>query len=532
MTAQEDIVQKLLRAWRSQQDNELDTALRLYREILEDDPDNPDALHMSGVLNAQQGRNEAAIDLISRSIAVHPDNPVAFYNLGRVLRDANRHEDALHCYDRAVEFMPRNFEAWSNRGTILLELDRPQEAIVSFDRALEINPDHVSSLHNRANALRKLTKHEQAIACYDQVLALEPANTLALNGRGAVLQDLGRYDEALKAYERVFSLDPDFPFVEGWRLHAKMHLCDWTGIPGEIARLARHIEDDRPVSSPYVLLAAEASARLQLKAAKVFCREHYPPSATPLWRGERYDHGKIRLGYVSGEFFEQATAYLTADLYECHNHERFELHAISTGRNDGSATRKRLERAFDRFSDVSDRPDRDIAELIRRSEIDILINLNGYFGAARQNVFAMRPAPVQVNYLGYPGTMGSPYMDYIIADRTVIPVDHLQFCSEKVAYLPDTYQPNDRKKRIGESDGGRSRHGLPVAGFVFCCFNNSFKVTPDVFDIWMRLLAGIEGSALWLYEGNATAARNSQERNTKSGHRARADRFCAVHEAR
>jgi predicted O-linked N-acetylglucosamine transferase (SPINDLY family) len=224
---------------------------------------------------------------------------------------------------------------------------------------------------------------------------------------------------------------------------------------------------------------------------------------------------------MSAEFHEQATAHLTADLYECHDRGAFELHAFATGKNDGSPMRKRLEAAFDVFSDVSRHSDRDVAEAIRRAEIDILVNLNGYFGGERTRVFALRPAPVQVNYLGYPATMGASYIDYIIADRIVIPEESRDHYAEKIAYLPGSYQPNDRKKKHSERALARAECALPETGFVFCCFNNNFKLTPDIFGIWMRLLLKVEGSVLWLYEGNAavrrTLVREAEARGCRGG---------------
>ena len=309
-------------------------------------------------------------------------------------------------------------------------------------------------------------------------------------------------------YNRVFALNPDFPYIKGWRLHANMHVCNWASLAADTEEIGRDIDAGKLVSTPYVLIAADLSEARQLTAAQTFCRDRYPMSPEPVWRGQTYRHDKIRIGYVSAEFHEQATAHLTADLYECHDRSAFELYAFATGKNDGSPMRKRLESAFDVFSDVSQCSDRGVAEAIRHAEIDILINLNGYFGGERTRVFALRPAPVQVNYLGYPATMGAAYMDYILADKIVIPEDRRGDYAEKVVYLPDTYQPNDRKKRVSERSLTRRDCGLPETGFVFCCFNNNFKLTPDVFDIWMRLLRGVEGSVLWLYEGNAAAKRN------------------------
>ena len=220
---------------------------------------------------------------------------------------------------------------------------------------------------------------------------------------------------------------------------------------------------------------------------------------------------------MSGEFREQATSYLTAELFEIHDRSRFEISAISTGPDDRSQMRTRLEAAFDKFVDASGASDRNIAELLVQSEIDIVVNLNGYFGVERTGVFAMRPSPVQVNYLGFPGTMGADYVDYIIADRQVIPEDQRPFYSENVVYLPEVYQANNSTKHIDERVPTRAELGLPNSGFVFCCFNNNHKIMPEMFDIWCRLLRKVEGSVLWLLEANAVAGRNLRQEAEKRG---------------
>jgi len=511
-----DPAQRLRQAFLLHQQGRLEEASSLYRELLAVHPDNAHALHLLGVLHAQRSDYSAAAHFISRAVALDPDNPSAFYNLGNTLRDLKRLDDALANYDRALALRP-TVEAWGNRGAVLQELGRPNEAIASFDRALAMNPSHATSFFNRGNALRDLYRHEEALADYDRALALKPNHADAHNGRGSILQDFKRFDEAFAAYDRAFSFDPDLPYLEGWRLLSKMHCCDWSHSNDEVARLSRHVEEGKFSASPYVLLATDFSARRQMAAAQMYARDKYPAPSVPLWQGEKYEHDKIRVGYVSGEFHEQATAYLTADLFECHDRAAFATYGFATGKNDHSAMRNRLERAFNSFVDVSGRTDRDIAEIIRRSEIDILVNLNGYFGGERTGVFALRPAPLQVNYLGYPGTMGASYIDYIIADKIVIAEDEHPNYAENVVYLPDSYQPNDRKKPIGEGLPRRSECGLPENGLVFCCFNNSFKITPHIFDIWMRLLAQTENSVLWFLEWNAAVRRNLVKEAVKRG---------------
>jgi predicted O-linked N-acetylglucosamine transferase (SPINDLY family) len=242
--------------------------------------------------------------------------------------------------------------------------------------------------------------------------------------------------------------------------------------------------------------------------AERYIADRHPPAPVPLWRGERYRHDRIRVAYLSADFHDHATAHLAAGLFEHHDRARFETFAVSFGPDDRSAMRQRLERAFGRFIDVRGKTDQAIAELVRRHEIDIAVDLKGVTLGARPGVLARRPAPLQVNYLGYPGTMGAPYIDYLIADAFVVPPDGEGAYSEKVVRLPDCYQINDATRPVAQAPPSRAQAGLPPDAFVFCCFNNNYKITPDLFDVWMRLLRAVEGSVLWLLEGNAHAPGN------------------------
>lgn len=503
------------RAFQLHQEGRLEEADRLYREALAHDPSDANALHLFGVLQAQRADFEAAAELIDRSIALEPKNPMAFYNRGNALRELKRLDEALASFDQAVAMMPLHVEAWTNRGTVLQELGRSAEALASFDRALALAPLHATALFNRANALRHLKRQEEALASYDRVLALKPDHAEAHDGRGVLLQELRRYPEAFAAYDAAYRLDPTLKYVQGRRLHVKMTMCDWINLDAERAQLTARADAGGSAAEPFEFLCLSSSAEAQLRCARAFADDRFPVRTT--WRGDRSAHRKIRLGYVSGEFREQATAYLMAGVYECHDRERFEIHAIATGPNDLSPMRTRLERAFDRFHDVRDETDARIADLVRAEEIDILVNLNGYFGQERTAIFALKPAPIQVNYLGFPGTMGAPFMDYIVADEIVLPKDQQRHFAEKVAYLPYTYQPNDRKRAIAELAPSREECGLPETAVVFCCFNNTHKLTPEFFDVWMRLLDRTPGSVLWVLETTPTVSPNLRREATSRG---------------
>jgi predicted O-linked N-acetylglucosamine transferase (SPINDLY family) len=493
----------------------LDEADRLYRRALATNPGDANALHLFGVLKAQRSDFAAALDLISHSIALEPHNGIGFYNRGNVLRELKRLDEALDSFDQALALMPAHVEAWSNRGTVLQELGRSAEALACFDRALSLDRNHLAALFNRANALRQLKRHGEALASYDRVLELKPDYAEAHNGRGALLQELRRFPEALAAYDKAYRLDPTLDYVQGRRLHVKMAMCDWSSLDGERARLLARADQLGTASEPFEFLCLSSSPSAQLRCAQAFADDRYPVRRA--WHGGTRAHRKIRLGYVSGEFREQATAYLTAGLFERHDRSRFEVMAIATGPNDFSPMRRRLEQAFDRFHDAADKNDRSIIDLVRSAEIDILVNLNGYFGLERTAVFAAKPSPIQVNYLGFPGTMGVDFMDYIVADRIVLPEHHQAYYAEKVAYLPFTYQPNDRRRAIAERAYTRQECGLPEHGLVFCCFNNTHKITPEIFDTWMRLLSQAEGSVLWLMEANPAVPPNLKREATRRG---------------
>jgi len=503
-------------AWVLHEEGKLDEADEQYRAALSAAPEDPDALHLFGVLQAQRGVLAAAARLIGRAVELSPRNANALYNLGNVLRDLHRREEALKSYDRAAAEMPGNPGVWTNRGAVLEELGRPLEALASFDRALSLEPKHVTAHYNRGNALRDLGRADEALASYRNALALAPNYAPAWDASGAVLQDARRFDDAYVAYDRAYALDPLLPYVEGWRLHAKMQLCDWANLALEIARLESNVRAGKLVAAPFMLLACSASPDLQLSGARSYADDKYP-NQPALWHGENYRHDRIGVGYVSGELREQATSSLAADLFETHDRGAFEIHGFAIGPKDESPMRRRLHDGFDIFHDLAGTTSRVTAERIRSFEIDVLVNLNGYFGAEQTGIFALRPAPIQVNYLGFPGTMGASYIDYIVADPVIIPEADQKHYSEKVAYLQESYQCNDRKRRIGAPRLTRADCGLPGEGFVFCCFNGSHKLTPDSFASWMRILSNVEGAVLWLLDSHPMVKRNLSREASRLG---------------
>ena len=455
-----------------------------YHDVLRIDPANADALYYLALISCQHGRFEEGAELARKSLAGDPKQARGHVILGRALHALGRNDDALQNFDRAIAQAPELAPAHANRADVLSKIGRNAEALDSYDRALALAPDSVPDWMNRGVAL------------------------IALN----------RHDEAVTSFERGLALDPDFAQADDFRaplLLSKLRICDWTELAAETAELLAMVRAEKPLSLPYAIVAIPSSPAEQLQCARRYVQEQ--PAYPPLWRGEAYAHDRLRVAYLSADFNEHPTAYLTAGLFERHDKSRFEITALSFGQNDNSPARRRLEAAFEHFIDVGDNSDQDIAALMRRSEIDIAVDLMGFTKDNRLGVLARRAAPVQVNYLGYPGTTGAPYLDYILADATVIPEEHDAFYAECVVRLPGTYQINDNRRAMSQRTPTRGECGLPQNGFVFCCFNNPQKILPEMFDIWMRLLRATEGSVLWLITGNAKAAANVRLEAEKRG---------------
>ena len=465
-------------------------------------------LYVNAVALFKLDRFGEALAQFDKLLARDPRNLAAINERGSVLAKLGRHDEALVSFEKALSLDPAYTEAHLNRAALFAEQDRYHEALAAYDRLLGLKPDLALAWLGRGNLLAGLQRDDEATAAYDRAIALDGTLADAWVRRGDLALHRRRFPEALTAYDKAFALKPDLAAVEGLRLHCKMQLCDWSNFDTEREHLIASVQANRPASQPLALLAIPSSAEQQLQCAKAWIAHQHPSAPNAIWRGEHYDHERIRIAYMSGDFREHAISHLIAGLFECQNRSRFEITALSNGPVDNSDLRRRIMASVDRFIDIRAQTDEQVAKLIRSSEIDLLVDVSGLTVHARTNVLARRPAPIQINYLGYPGTMGAPYVDYIIADRVLIPEQQKHFYSEKIVFLPHTYQANDAKRSIPEQAFSRDKLGLPPAGVVFCCFNNCYKITPHVFDSWMRILKGVDNSVLWLFEENETAPVN------------------------
>jgi protein O-GlcNAc transferase len=492
-----------------------DEALTSFDRAVALEPNLAPTFLKRGNILSMLGRPEQAIASYDRAIALKGNDADAFNNRGAALRRLARLEEALASCETAIALNPGLAAAFNNRGIVLKDMQRLEEALASYDKAIALEPRGSQALKNRGNVLFELQRFDEALASYERAIAMAPDDALLFHDRGFIFAAMKRFEEAVASFDRAIALGGDIGFASSARLFAKLQACDWTGFDQECATLRAAVANGA-ASLPGPLLAIPASAALQLTCAKSYVRDKYP-ARPAMWNGERYSHDRIRLAYVSADFYEHATAHLMAGVFEHHDRSRFETVAISFGPAPDDATRRRMMGAFDRFIDVRALSDQAIASMLCDLEIDIAVDLKGFTQDARTGVFAHRPAPIQVNYLGYPGSMGADYIDYIIADRVVLPESLRAHFSEHVAYLPDSYQANDASRPIAAATPSRAQAGLPEEGFVFCCFNNSFKITPDVFDVWMRLMHAIDDAVLWLFEGNAAAPVNLRREAARRG---------------
>jgi protein O-GlcNAc transferase len=402
---------------------------------------------------------------------------------------------------------PDLVEAWVGQGNLLKARKRLREANTAYNRALRLKADLAEAWVGYGDALFQLGQHQAASEAFGRAISLTPDLVEAWIGSGDVLFALKQHEAALEAYGKVLAFRPDLHHAAAAYLLCKLYLCDWVSLEDVIAQVLAIMRDPKS-SGAFPLSAISYSAADQLAFARRYIQAQ--PSFPCVWRGEVYAHDRIRVAYLSGDFRQHAVGYVLAELFELHDRSRFEVTGISFGPDDNSTVRQRIQNAFEYFVDVRHEEDQEIADLVRRLEIDIVVDLMGLTVNNHLSVLARRPAPIQVNYLGYAGTLGADYIDYIVADSTVIPVDHAGFFSEKVVWLPDSFMVTDGGQRIAEEAPAptRSECGLPENAFVFCCFNEPYKILPEMFEIWMQLLIATRNGVLWLKSCNGAAMAN------------------------
>ncbi len=521
---------------------QIETAAALYAEILEAWPTEVNALNNLAIIKKHQGDFQGARALLSKAFDAHsgntvvaaaygnlcfglkdltearrayartldltPNDPAVLRSQADVLRQLGLTSESIAHYDQLLSLEPGFAEGWAIRGGLKADLSQPADAAVDFVRALELKPDFPQAWNNYSQVLRLLGRLNDALTATENALRYQPDYPLAQVNRAKALSDLSRPTESAKAWAIALKGRPHHLNGLGLMLQEKAKACDWSGYHGIVDEIRQKTREGRTVDLPWTFLSHTADPYLQLQSAKIHLEDRFPAPFEPLWHGEVYAHDRIRLAYVSSDFRNHAMSHLISGLFKRHDRTRFEVMGLALGPASNDAVRQKLIPTFDRFFDLKDLSDIAAAQLIRELEVDILIDLNGFTTYCRPGIFAHRPAPLQINYLGHPASMGAPFMDYIIGDRWVTPKTLEEAFSEAIIRMPHAYQVNNVERDIPEVTPTRRQLGLPDEGFVFCCFNANFKITPDVFAIWMRLLSSVPGSVLWLMQNHPEAAAN------------------------
>ena len=483
-------------------------AKRIYELVLQKEPFNIQALDLLGVISLESKEYIRAIELMKRVLEINPNSSFALNNIGVAYLHLKDYAYAINFFSKVIEIDPDYVEALLNLGTCYQQTNNLDAAIKYFDLSIIKNPSFYESYFNKANALVQLKEYFLSLEYFDKTLQLNPNHIDAIINKGISFQELGRFDEAQNCFETAYSLNPNYNFLLGTLLNSRARQCDWANLDSNIEKLGKSITNHQPVAIPFSYLSLIDNPELHRLSAKIYSEYKYPIINAKYDRPLTVEENvKIKIGYYSADFYNHATGYLIAELFEKHDKNNFEFFAFSYGDPPDDIYHKRIKSALN-FYDVSNINDTDVAKLSHNLGIDIAVDLKGYTDRQRVGIFAHRCAPIQINYLGYPGTMGSEYYDYIIADKVTIPVNSQKFYSEKIIYLPICYQVNDSTREISTVRITKEMAGLPKDVFIFCCFNNNYKILPDIFNIWMQILLETNDSVLWLLKDNETASDN------------------------
>ena len=482
-------------------------AIDAYDQALELRNDYVDALFGKGVALEKIDRKQEALNYYDKAITLDPSYAKAWLNKGNTLNDLSQYQEAIDCFDKAIKLQPNYADAWANKSIALYELKEFESAITCCDRAIRIEPGHSKVWLNKGTILCGMNLYLESIKCFNAAIALKPNDVDALINKGAVYSLLNEHKKAIKCVEAALSVDPKIKFIEGVLLFLKLQEGDWGEFHKKNSSVIERIKKSERVMSPFLPLAIYDDPPILLKVAQIFTDSEYPEENV-LGQISKYSNPKIKIAYFSADFKDHPVAYLTTELFELHDRNRFEVYAFSIRKSESSPTKDRLIAAFDHFIEVDDKTDQAVAELARSLKIDIAIDLGGHTQHARTTIFAHRAAPIQVNYLGFAGTMGASYMDYIVADKVVIPQEFQEFYREKKVYLPNSYMVDDSTRVPSNKALSRADFGLPENKVVFCCFNNSYKFNPPRIASFAKILTNVPNSAMWITENNASFKQN------------------------
>lgn len=493
------------------------SALASFTRACELAPDHKPAWNNRGNLLLDQGLPTQALACFERVCALAPNEAGGHNNRGNALRDLSRLEEALDAYSRALALDTQHLESLNNRANVYMQTSSVDLAMKDFQRALALSPQLPATHRNLAHTLAQKKQFTQALAHFETSLKIQPNDPLTHCFLADMQRECRQLQAAQQSYEKARQLNPGLDFIEGMCAQLQSQRCDWNGLMDRISHIKESLRQGQRSCLPFVSMALIDDPALHAQAAKLWTRSCTPERPHVPLAPETRKPGRIRLGYYSADFHNHATTWLMAQLFELHDHSQFELFAFSFGPASDDVMRQRVVRAFDHFIEVNHLSDLHVALRSRELGIDIAVDLKGHCQDARPSILAQRCAPVQVNYLVYPGTIGGDFIDYIIADEVVLPRGDEQHYVENVVRLPHCYQANDSTKAISAQVFTRIDLGLPEQGFVYCCFNNNHKIMPASFASWMRILLRVPGSVLWLLEDHPDVKPHLQQQAAHAG---------------
>jgi len=497
--------------------NILDEEIACYQKAVELAPNFTQAFYNLGNSFNRQGEKLEAIACYRKSLRLNPNNAEVYNNLGSTLKDLGKLEEAVSCFKKSIEINPDFSKAYSNLGNVLRDKGYYVEATSFYQKTLKLTPENAEANLNFGIALSDQGRSAEALACFQKAIQLKPDFAEANNHVGVSLWNQGKLDEAVFYFKRAIELKPDYTAAYGHLVHLLQYICDWRQLNDFSEKLdeltSKALNKENTLSEPpFICLARHSSLSRNFNVAKTWSRCISRPVTnyehTFFFEGRRVSSKKIKVGYLSCDFYDHATAHLMLKLFSLHNRAEFSVYCYSYGPDDGSMYREKIKRDCDKFVNLREQSFMDAAERIYEDEVDILVDMKGHTKGGRLSICAFRPAPIQVHYLGFPGTTGADFIDYIIADKTVIPEDHEPFYSEKLVFLPHCYQVNDHEQEISDRIWEKEDLQLPEDSFVFCSFNQSYKIEPVMFDSWMNILHHIPKSVLWLFDGVETIRSN------------------------
>ena len=495
---------------------ELEQAIESLGKALTFNPKYTQAYNNLGNILHQQGKIDEAIEMFQKAISISPNRPELYCNLGNSFRDNNNLSEAINNYSKSLSIKFDFLEPYNEIGNILRNNSKIDEAIEIYDKGLNIDPQNWKLLNNLGIAYHKKGDMEKAIYAFKASLNSNYNSTEVLNNLGDAYKNQGKTVDAIYMYNKALVISPDFETVRSQKLHQQANICDWNSIEDDRIFISQ-LGVQKQFVTPWSLLSLEDNPLNHKKRSEIFAKIKYPQKAIPLNTLISKYKKRIRIGYFSSDFYDHATMRLMSKILTLHYRQKFEVFAYSYDLEKNDEMKTNLINSVDVFDDVSQMSDKDVALLARQDEIDIAVDLKGYTHKSRSGIFAYRAAPIQINYLGYPGTMGADFIDYLIADLTIIPEEYRNYYSEEIIYMPHSYQPTNNNRLISQKEMTRSDMGLPEDSFVFCCFNNSYKITSVEFDIWMNLLKQVEGSVLWLLKTNKWAQANLRKEAENRG---------------